>query len=108
MHIFAPLIGGAIAYYSGFAFLYMVGAILIIIGTIPLFLSNDNYEKIEFNPYSIFKKIFSGKERGAMISFSGHAIESIIGRVIWPVFLITILATMEKTGLIVALSMNLQ
>ena len=53
----------------------------------------------------MWKAIFSKKEKGALISFSGYAIESVIGRTIWPIFLITILITLSKTGIIITLSM---
>ncbi|MCK5177007.1 MAG: MFS transporter [Candidatus Aenigmarchaeota archaeon] len=105
MHIIAPLTGGIITYYYDFAFLYVVGSIILLLGTIPLFFSKDDYEKIEFNSKSLLDKMFSKKERGTLVSFSAYAVESIIGRVIWPIFLITILLTIEKTGLVVTLSM---
>lgn len=52
----------------------------------------------------MFKEMFVRKNRGMLISFSGYAIESMIGRVIWPIFLIIILITVQKTGLIITLS----
>ncbi len=102
--VLAPLIGGLIAYRS-FTLLYLVGSFILILGTLPLFLTKDSYEKLSFTANGMFREIFSRKNRGMLISFSGYAIESIIGRVIWPIFLIIILITLQKTGLIVTLSM---
>jgi len=41
----------------------------------------------------------------AFLSFTGYAVESIIGRILWPVFLIIVLLTTEEVGLIVTLSL---
>lgn len=101
----APLVGGVIASTLGFSILYMIGSAILFLGTIPLFLTKDNYERIKFSQEGLFKKIFRKKNRGTLISFSGYAIEASVGGVIWPIFLITILATVSKTGLIVTLSM---
>lgn len=102
--IMAPLIGGIIAQQS-FELLYVVGATVVVIGVVPLFFTKDTHERLNFTAPDMLREIFSKKERGTLISFSGYAIESIIGRVIWPIFLITILITIQKTGLIVMLSM---
>lgn len=105
VHVLAPLIGGFIAFYAGFSVLYIVGSVLLVAGTFPLFLSRDGYEKLKFTRKDLWKAIFSKKETGALISFSGYAIESVIGRTIWPIFLIIILVTVSKTGIIITLSM---
>ena len=101
--VIAPLIGGLMAGYS-FALLYVVGSIVLIIGTFPLFLSKEHYEKANFSSTGLLKKIFYKNRRRELISYSSYAVESIIGFVVWPIFLITILLTVQKTGLIVTVS----
>ena len=101
--VIAPLIGGFIAGYS-FTLLYVIGSIILFFGTFPLFLSKEKYEKANFTPEGLFKKIFYKNRRGELISFSSYAIESMVSFVIWPIFLITILLTVQKTGLIVTAS----
>ncbi len=100
----APYIGSILANIN-FAILFIVSSILIILGTMPLFFSKDTYEKIDFSLSSLFEKIVSKENRGNFISFSGYAIESIIGRTIWPIFLIILIGTINKTGLIISVSM---
>ncbi len=102
----APLIGGLIASRS-FLFLYITSASILFLGTIPLFLTKDNRKFLNSNFEGLFKKIFSKKERGNLISFSGYAIESSINRILWPIFLIIILLSLEKTGLVITLSLIL-
>jgi len=99
----APLIGGFIAGYS-FALLYIIGSIVLILGTLPLFLSKEYYEKANFSSTGLLKKILYKNKRRELVSYASYAIESIIGFVIWPIFLITILLTVQKTGMIVTVS----
>jgi len=102
--IFAPYLGGLLAGIN-FTILFIISSSLILIGTIPLFLSKDKYEKIDFSIDSLLQKIKSKENRGNFISFSGYAVESIIGKTLWPIFLIIIIGTINKTGLIISISM---
>ncbi len=101
---FAPFLGSYIASIN-YSIVFIISPVLITIGTAPLFLSRDKFEKIDFSFVGVFKKIFSKENRGNFISFSGYAIESIIGRSIWPIFLIIIVGTLSKTGLLISASM---
>lgn len=104
--VFAPYLGSVLANIN-FAAVFIVSSILIVIGTTPLFFSKDKFEKVDFTSAGMFKKIFSKKNRGNFISFSGYAIESIIGKTIWPIFLIILVGTIDKTGLLISASMLL-
>ncbi len=88
-----------------FSLLYFIGSGILLLGTIPLFLTKDHRKSVKFTQKEIFKRILTKKRRGELISYAGYAVEYIIGVIIWPIFLITILLTVQKTGLIVTLSM---
>ena len=100
----APYIGSLLATIN-FPLAFATSSLLIILGTAPLFLTKDKRERMDFNFKGLFKKTFSKKNKGNFISFSGYAIESIIGRTIWPIFLIIIIGTISKTGLIISASL---
>ena len=100
----APFLGGILA-TDHFSILFLLGAFLMVIGTFPLFFSKDKHEKINFSAKDLTRQITAKSERGNLISFSGYAMESIIGRTIWPIFLIIILQTTAKTGFIFSASM---
>lgn len=102
--VFAPYLGSLLANIS-FTLVFIISSILITVGTAPLFLSRDKFEKISFTFLGVFKKIFSRENKGNFISFSGYAIESSIGNIIWPIFLIIIVGTIIKTGLLISASM---
>ena len=100
----APFFGGLLAKID-FGLAFTVSSILVIGGTVPLFFSTDKFEKSDFSLSELTKKIFSNIERGNFISFSGYAIEASIGKIIWPIFIIIIVGSLSKTGLIVSLSL---
>ncbi|MBT5021560.1 MFS transporter [Candidatus Woesearchaeota archaeon] len=105
MSLIAPLIGGLIAAYYGFTVLYLIGAGILLLAMTPLFWTKDKHEPIDFGIKDLYCESISKKEIGNIISFTGYAMESIIGRIIWPIFLIIILITVQKTGLVVMISM---
>lgn len=104
--VFSPYLGSLLASFN-FSILFIISSILMVLGTIPLFFSPDGFEKLKFTANSLLKKIISKNNRGNFISFSGYAIESIIGRTIWPIFIIIIVGSLNKTGLIISTSMLL-
>lgn len=102
--VLAPYLGSVIA-ESSFAIVFIISSSLVVLGALPLFFSRDKFEKINFTYAGMFKYIFSKQSRGNFISFSGYAIESIIGRTIWPIFLILLVGTISKTGFLISASM---
>ncbi len=101
---FAPYIGSILADFN-FILLFSVSSIFIFIGIIPLFLSKDKFEDLTFSFHSLFSNITSKKNIKNLISFSGYAIDSTIGSVVWPIFIIMIIGTIKKTGLLITVSM---
>ncbi len=99
----APFIGGLIAKETT-TMLFIIGSLFVLFGAFPLFLTKENYCPKKFNFKKFRKKIFSKKEKRNFLSFGGYAIESIIELVIWPIFLILILKTYQKTGAIVSIT----
>ncbi len=102
--ILAPFAGGLLANLN-FTIAFLVSSLFIFCGTIPLFLSKDKFEKIDFDWKKLWDIIFSKKNIGNFISFSGYAIESIIGVILWPIFLILLVGSINKTGLLISVSM---
>ncbi len=99
-----PYIGGYFADIN-FTNVFLASSFLIIIGTTPLFFAKEKYEKIIFTPEKIMKKIFHKKNRGNLISFSGYAMESIIERTVWPIFIIIVVGSVYQTGFLISASM---
>lgn len=104
MAAIAPFIGGLIASYN-FTYLYITGSVLIFLGTIPLFLEKENYQKIKFTFMDVFSLMAKRKKSKEFLTYTGYSIDAIINLLIWPIFLIITLASIKITGLIVSLSM---
>ncbi|HOX96772.1 MAG TPA: hypothetical protein PL066_00250 [bacterium] len=100
----APYLGSIIATFN-FSVLFILSAVLMFVGAVPLLFIKEKRLQIDFSLKSLLKKFIDAKELGNLISFSGYAIESLIGRAIWPIFLIMVIGTLNKTGLIISLSM---
>ncbi len=104
--VIAPFIGGVIAEYH-FAYLYFLAAIIFFLANIPLFFTKDSHEPIKFTFKDAILAIIAKSERGALLSFSGYAVETAVGGILWPIYIILIIGGLEKTGFIVTLSLLL-
>ena len=58
----APFIGGLIA-KKAFVFLFAIGSFFILISSIPLFLTKENYCLRNFTLKSLYKDIISKREK---------------------------------------------
>jgi len=102
-----PLIGGLLTAFFGFSVLFTVGTVILFFSVIPLFLTPDIFEEIPFTFKSLMKETFNRTHRGSILSFAGYAIESIIGRTLWPLFLIILLVSISSVGTVVTISLLL-
>lgn len=100
----APYLGGLLVELN-FGFVFIAGSIFIVAGSAPLFFSQDKFTDKNFSFKDLVGKIFGSDDRGNFISFSGYAIEQSVGSVIWPIFILVVIGSIEKTGLIVSLSL---
>ncbi len=103
----APFFGGLIIKFSSYPILFIVGSILLFVSAFPLFLTKDKHEKVQFSRQDLFGDIFKKENRGVLLNFSGYAVESWIGFILWPLFLFIILKSSEAVGAVASLSMIL-
>lgn len=103
--ILSPFLGGLIISVFSFNILFLVGVSLLIISILPLFLTKESYEKYNIDFKKIKKYLFKKNNKINSLSFSGYAIESIIGRILWPIFLIIVIKNITKVGFIVSISL---
>ncbi len=78
-----PIIGGIILSFLGFKFLFGTVSILLFISSLPLFLSREVHEPIEFSLKGFFKE----SKLGDILTYIGHGVESRLGLVAWPLFI---------------------
>jgi MFS family permease len=88
----APLIGGFLLQEFPYFYSLSICLILLIIGMIPLLVSEDIKIKKHKFPYSRYIKIYKKyKNKPEKLSFASEGIKGVIGLVIFPIFLFIIL-----------------
>jgi len=102
--ILSPFIGGLIISYTSFSVLFLIGSVILFLAMIPLFLTKDSYEKITFEKKSLILGIFKKDNLNFIYSFSGYAVESWIGMILWPIFLVVMLFSVESIGALTSLT----
>lgn len=100
----SPLLGGVIAGFLNFNFLFLTGSLLLLTAIIPLFFLKENRPMVLSADKINLKKFFSKENFPLTLNFGGYAIESWVGIVIWPIFLFVILKNIQTVGLIVTLA----
>lgn len=102
--ILSPLVAGLIIAFSGFVAVFLIGSLLLIISVIPLLVTKDIHPRINFTTNNIINRFWQKKNASMILSFTGYAIESSIGRNVWPVFLIIIFGAAQQVGYVAAIS----
>jgi MFS family permease len=102
--IISPFLGGVIIKYYSFPVLFIAGSVILLLAMVPLFLTKDTYEKITFDKKNLILGIFKKENLNFIYSFSGYAIESWIGMIIWPIFLFTLFANVASIGAITSIT----
>jgi MFS family permease len=102
--ILSPFIGGLIIQFTNFAALFFIGSVFLFIAMIPLFMTKDTYEKITFDRKNIILDMFKKENLPLLFSFSGYAVESWIGLILWPIFLFILAISIESIGAITSIA----
>lgn len=99
-----PVMAGVLIAFLNFNALFLIGAVLLIIGALLLFMGKDDYEPREIKIKKCYDYFKNKKNWRNFLSFTGYAIEASVNRQIWPIYLIILLVSYEKMGLVVTLS----
>jgi MFS family permease len=94
--ILAPILGGVIITFYGFPALFLVASVVFFVSIIPLFLSGDVFEPLEFS----FSDLFSHRLRSFFTMNIGRGMRDIGLIVLWPLFVFVILGTVLSLGII--------
>ncbi len=102
--LLSPFLGGLTINYLNYQYLYIIGAIILAISSIPLFLTKDQKEKMNFKISDVYKFIFEKRNKNITRGFFGAATSGIIGLIIWPLFLTSLNLKTETIGMITSLT----
>ena len=98
-----PIVGGFIILHLGFNILFILVSVLLLISTIPLFMSEENYIHRDFS----IKKVGNVIKKLGPLGLCGFVGQAMIlcGLYAWPLFIFLILKTYLDVGLLTSLSL---
>lgn len=96
--IVAPILGGIILGTFGYKVLFLVILVVLLTSAVPLFLSEETHEVYTDSYEKAWGRIFRKKNRKSTLAFATYAMESGIGRFLWPLFMFIIAIGYEAMG----------
>jgi len=90
LSVVTPLLAAFLIARIGYQSNFFIGFVLSIASLIPLFFLPTNKVTYEFGYLETFRKLFSKKFRAMSLSMMSLGGESIVGAVVWPIFLFSI------------------
>ena len=101
--IIGPFLGGIIIATLGFKILFIVATVIILASNIPLLATPEKFKPSTFSYIDNFKRLFARENRRNLFGYIGFG-EELIGMVIWPIFIFTIVSSFVSIGSLVALA----
>ncbi|KKR86444.1 MAG: hypothetical protein UU48_C0004G0047 [Candidatus Uhrbacteria bacterium GW2011_GWF2_41_16] len=99
-----PIISGSIITMFGYSILFLIAAGIIFSSAIPLGRIRAIKERYEYTFMQTFRELFHKKHRRFLFIFAAEGAESVVGFLVWPVFLFEVLGeNYIQTGIITAL-----
>jgi len=80
--VLGPIIGGITLAFFGFKLLFLVVSGILFFSTVPLFMSKDIHDPIDFS----VKEVFKNRKWKDFLGFFGNGVESRMGITLWPLF----------------------
>lgn len=102
--VLAPLFGGIVIAYLGFAALFAISSVLILLSNIPMLRTPDLAEPREFPYMKAFARLARRKDRRKLFTYFGWG-QEFIAMVLWPLFIIKLLGSTVSLGAIMSFSM---
>ena len=89
--IFLPFAAGLIIDKFSFSILFLISMIIASISIIPILLLRPVKEEYSYSYLQTFKELFKKKNRKLFLAYIGDGAETIVGIVIWPIFIFQLL-----------------
>ena len=101
--IIGPVAGGLIITFFGFKTLFIVVSILILLSNVPLLLTPEKFEPVDFSYTRAFKDLFRKEKMRKFFGYFGLGEEMIAGAV-WPLFIYLVVKEYDKLGFLISAS----
>ncbi len=105
MRTISPFIGGLGIVMFGFAPVFVLSSFLMIVSSLPLFLSPEIYERYTLNGRKIFAYLFCRHNMRSTVAFFFEGIETMIGLFLFPIFIMITIGSIGTIGWVVSVSL---
>jgi len=89
--ILIPVIAGLILNYYNYSALFIIAMVIILASIIPLFKIKKVKETYSYTFTQTYQELFSRKNRKMLYAYMADGSETIVGALIWPIFIFEIL-----------------
>lgn len=94
----APLLGGFIIAFLGFFSVFGLSAGLLVLAVLPLFFFPRRTVSPDVSNKSVFNYLLDKRLIPFTVSGAGYAMETIVGAVVWPLFMFMVLGSIKELG----------
>jgi MFS family permease len=101
--IAGPFIGGFIIATWGFKLLFTVATVIILASNLALLSTPEKFKPIPYSYTQSFKRLLARENRRNFYGYLGFG-DELIGMVIWPIFIFTVISNFLSIGSLVALA----
>lgn len=101
----APFFGGTLIEIAGFENTFFFGSTILLISVLPLFFFPNRNLSPNLSIKSIIPFFKESELRPFTLSGAGYAMEVVIGKAIWPLFIFLIIGNIKQFGSIISLGL---
>ncbi len=98
----APFLGGFIIATAGFSKVFTLSTGLLLLSVLPLFFFKRHPVSPDVSIRSVWFYLKHKELAPFTVSGAGHAMEVMVGAVVWPIFMFVVLGSIEKLGGIIS------
>lgn len=101
----APFIGGVLIALIGFQYTFFIGSVILFLAVVPLFFFPRRNLSTHIHIKEVAEYLKSKQLRPFNISGAGYAVETMVGRIIWPLFIFISIGSIERFGAVISIGL---
>lgn len=101
----APFIGGVLIALVGFHYTFFIGSAILFLAVFPLFFFPRRNLSTRIHIKEVVEYLQSKLLRSFNISGAGYAAETMVGRIVWPLFIFISVGSIEQFGGVISLGL---
>lgn len=98
-----PVIGGIVLQEYGFAVLFILSSVIILLSNVPMLITPEHFEPKAIEYKAAYKRMLKPEHRRKVLAHFGYG-EEFISDYIWPVFLVSVVTSYALAGAVMAIA----